>query len=57
MEGPNRKKKTFCHNMPDASYTCKDALADLDEAIRKGSRPLDPRNVESQQVRDLPNWF
>lgn len=31
--------------MPDASYICKDA------------RPLNPRNVESPQVHNLPNWF
>ena len=47
----------ICQNQLGLYYTCKDAVEDLEEAIKKGQQPLDKRNLETRQTRKLQRWW
>ena len=50
------KCKARCHNALGQGYSAKQAIADLDEALKRAARPLDPRNRDSKQTRSLGRW-
>lgn len=50
-------KRGICQNRLRFYYTCKDAVEDLEEAIRKGQQPLDKRNLETRQTRKIHRWW
>lgn len=52
----DEKTLPLCRNAFGAGYQPKDAIRDLEEAIEKGRRPLDPRNVETKATRDMRKW-
>lgn len=56
MAFKKKARKTRCHNDFDNNYQPHDALSDLEEAISRGQRPLDPRNWDSQATRGMPRW-
>lgn len=50
------RQRALCRNSIGADYQPRDAIKDLEDAIQRGSRPLDPRNWETRFTRSLRRW-